>query len=127
MLDGNNDENKPKEIGDGKPNLDRTGPEGDSNVSSNPIYGFHRPDACEDYDFGAPLDARAVINPPTQYDSEHVLKFQFLQQLLAHLDLFLGPFDHPNTAVTRKLSFCQLILEHNINTPAKGKAWAVRS
>ncbi|KAI0133117.1 hypothetical protein F4776DRAFT_664288 [Hypoxylon sp. NC0597] len=60
----------------------------------------------------------------TPYDSEHVLKFQFLQQLLAHLDLFLGPFNHPNPAVTRKPSFYQLILEHNINTPAKGKAWA---
>ncbi|KAI0850294.1 carbohydrate-binding module family 18 [Daldinia vernicosa] len=142
---------------------------GDSKVSSNPIYGFRRPDVCEDYEFGSPLDAGVKTNPPTQYDSEHVLEFQLPQQLFAHLDLSLGPFDHPDPTVTRKLSFCELVqehwdipavpipgldtsmgvgasltpanhvaqqfptnlwktdeyvlLEHYINTPAKGKAW----
>ncbi|KAI1073978.1 hypothetical protein F5B20DRAFT_596779 [Whalleya microplaca] len=122
---------------------------GGSKVSSNPIYGLHRPDVFEDYEFDAPLDARFVTNLPTQYDSEHVLEFQLPQQFFAHLDLPLSPFDHLNPAVTRKLTFCQLIqehwdippslpqqfptdrwktdkyvlLEHDINTPAKGKAW----
>lgn len=142
---------------------------GDAKVANNPVYGFHQPDVCEDYEFGAPLDARVVTQPPTQYDSEHVLEFQLPGQLFAHLNLQLGPFDHPDPTSTRKLTFCEFVdehwdipgvaiagldtsqgvgaaltpadhvaqqypthlwkveeyvlLEHDINTPAKGKAW----
>lgn len=142
---------------------------GDAKVASNLAYGFERPDVCEDYEFGAPLTARAVTTPATQYDSEHVLEFQMPKQLFDHLDLSLGPFDHPDPTKTQKLSFCEyvaehwdiaavaipgldtsqgvgaaltpadhvaqqypthlwktdeyVLLEHAINTPAKGKAW----
>ncbi|OTB02455.1 glycoside hydrolase family 18 protein [Hypoxylon sp. CI-4A] len=142
---------------------------GDSKVSENSVYGFKKPDICENYEFGAPLDARVVTDPSTQYDSEHVLEFQVPSQFFAYLDRTLGTYDHPDPSVIRKLTFCGLVqeqwnipavsmpdldtsmgvgaaltpadhvaqqfptdkwkieeyvlLEHDINTPAKGKAW----
>lgn len=142
---------------------------GDTKVKDNSLYGFMKPDVCEDYEFGARLDAKVVTNPPTQYDSEHVLEFQLPGQLSAQLDIDLDYFDHPDPSITRKLTFCEyvnehwsrpalaipgletargvgaaltpanhvaqqfptnlwkteeyVLLEHEINTPAKGKAW----
>ncbi|KAI1385205.1 uncharacterized protein F4822DRAFT_432054 [Hypoxylon trugodes] len=87
---------------------------GDAAVANNFIYGFHRPDVCEDYEFGAPLDARIITNPPTQYDSERVLEFQLPKQFFQHLDNSLGPFDNldPNDKKRPKLSFCDLVRAH---------------
>ncbi|KAI2472234.1 hypothetical protein F4781DRAFT_428488 [Annulohypoxylon bovei var. microspora] len=76
--------------------------DGDSKVNSNPVYGFHRPDVCEDYEFGTPLNARVVTNPPTQY-------------------LRLKARTRVPVATTKTDEY--VLLEHNINTPAKGKAW----
>lgn len=142
---------------------------GDAKVSGNSVYGFHQPDVCEDYEFGAPLDGKVVTQPPTQYDSEHVLEFQLPGQLFTQLDLKLGPFAHPDPTKNQPMTFCDyvneqwdiaavaipgldtsqgvgasltpadhvaqqfptdtwktgeyVLLEHDINTPAKGKAW----
>ncbi|KAI2643596.1 carbohydrate-binding module family 18 [Xylaria nigripes] len=142
---------------------------GDPLVQNNAIYGFVRPDVCEDYEFGFPLEDRVSTKPVTQYDSEHVLEFQLVQLFFNQLNNDLGPFAHPDPTKSSKLTLCELVqehwkipgivipgletgkgvgvaltpadhvaqqfptnkwkveeyilLEHDINTPAKGKAW----
>ncbi|OTB14128.1 glycoside hydrolase family 18 protein [Daldinia sp. EC12] len=84
---------------------------GDAKVQNNPVYGFKRPDVCEDYNFGSPLGARVNTNPATGYDSEHILEFQLLQQFFNHLNNTLGPFKHPNTTISENITFCELVKE----------------
>jgi chitinase len=85
---------------------------GDSKVFANPVYGFEQPDVCEDYEFGAPLTARIVAKPATQYKSKQSLEFQMPRKLCDHLDLTLRPYYHPDPTKTGKLSFCEYVREH---------------
>ncbi|KAJ4392337.1 hypothetical protein N0V93_005963 [Gnomoniopsis smithogilvyi] len=71
----------------------------------NPTYGFRTSD-CNDYEFGAPLDADT---PNSKYEAEHVLEFQLTKQFFDTLDQVLGPFPNPDPSKSTTVGFCQLV------------------
>lgn len=86
-------------------------------VPNNPAYGFVRPDVCEDFEFGAPLERRVSTNPATPYHSEHVLEFQLLKWFFLDLDRDLPSVPHPDPSRQGQLSFCELVREQWRDVP----------
>ncbi|KAH6651435.1 glycosyl hydrolases family 18-domain-containing protein [Truncatella angustata] len=74
---------------------------------NNPTYGFRTTD-CDDYEFGAPLDADTANS---KYEAEHVLEFQLIKQFFDELDQNIGPFPNPNPGVAnpKPINFCALV------------------
>ncbi|ORY68195.1 glycosyl hydrolases family 18-domain-containing protein [Pseudomassariella vexata] len=79
--------------------------DGEAKNLGNPTYGFRTTD-CDDYEFGAPLDADTANS---KYEAEHVLEFQLTKQFFDDLDLNLDTFPHPDPSKTTRVGFCQLV------------------